>query len=264
LLGQTITRVLRGSGRLRQSVAESSFDAWTKFYKQDANASNAIVSYYAKGSLIALCLDLKLRAETDGRACLDDVMKECWRRWGQSGQGMPEDGFEVVCTEVAGADLSDFFDAAVRGTGELPLQTLLRSHGIAYQLRQSNGSTDKGGKPADSSVKQALWLGAILKQENDTVVFSVIMNGGPAERAGIASGDVAVALDGIALTTSNWVRRLGTYHDGDTLDLVVFRDDELITTDIRLVEAPVDTCYLEMIENADSTALSRRAAWLQT
>ena len=65
LLGQTITRVIRGQGRRRQSVAESSFDAWTKFYKQDANAGNAIVSYYAKGALIALALDLKLRAETD-------------------------------------------------------------------------------------------------------------------------------------------------------------------------------------------------------
>ena len=85
LLGRTITRVLRGAGRLRQSVAESSFDAWTKFYKQDANAANAIVSYYAKGSLIALALDLKLRSETGGKISLDDVMKECWARWGESG-----------------------------------------------------------------------------------------------------------------------------------------------------------------------------------
>ena len=252
LLGRTATRVLRSSGRLRQSVAESSFDAWIKFYKQDANANNAIVSYYTKGSLIALCLDLKIRAETEGRMSLDDVMKECWRRWGQTGQGMPEDGFETVCGTVAGMDLVDFFDAAVRGTGELPLQALLSRHGIAYQLRQSSGNTDKGGKPADKTAKQALWLGATLTRQNDAVVFSEVMNGGPAERAGIAPGDVAVALDGIALTTGNWVRRLGTYHDGDELDLVVFRGDELISTEIRLVAAPMDTCYLEMIEDADS------------
>ena len=99
LLGRTITRVLRSSGRLRQSVAESSFDAWTKFYKQDANAPNAIVSYYAKGSLIALALDLKLRAGTEGQVSLDDVMKACWERWGDGGQGMPEDGFEAMAAE---------------------------------------------------------------------------------------------------------------------------------------------------------------------
>ncbi len=66
LLGKTIANVLRGSGRLKQSVAESSFDAWTKYYRQDENAPNAIVSYYAKGALIALALDLQLRAGTDG------------------------------------------------------------------------------------------------------------------------------------------------------------------------------------------------------
>ena len=68
LFAQTMTRVQRGQGRLRQSAAESSFNTWTKFYKQDENAANAIVSYYAKGCLIAACIDLKLRALTAG-AC---------------------------------------------------------------------------------------------------------------------------------------------------------------------------------------------------
>ena len=125
LLGQMITRVLRGGGRRRQSVAESSFDAWTKFYKQDANAANAIVSYYAKGALIALSLDLKLRLETNGRVTLDDVMQAAWERWGESHEGMPEDGFERLCVEMSGLDIIDFLQAAVHGTGELPLETLL-------------------------------------------------------------------------------------------------------------------------------------------
>jgi predicted metalloprotease with PDZ domain len=64
-------------------VAESSFDAWTKYYRQDENAPNAIVSYYAKGALIALALDLQLRAGTDGAASLDDVMRLLWQRHGR-------------------------------------------------------------------------------------------------------------------------------------------------------------------------------------
>lgn len=268
LLGRTITRVLRGCGRLRQSVQESSFDAWTKFYKQDANASNAIVSYYTKGSLIALAIDLKLRTESDGRTSLDDVMRECWRRWGETGHGMPENGFESVCAEVAGLDLSDFFDAAVRGTGDLPLQSLLGRHGIEHQLRQSSGEKDKGGKPAKNTNEKRVWLGATLNQQDHNAVFSVVMNGGPAELAGIAPGDVAVALDGVALdgvalTAANWERRLKTYHAGDTLELVVFRGDELINTEIRLVEAPTDTCYLTLIEDVAADTLSRQSAWLQ-
>ena len=102
LLGRTVTRVLRGSGRLKQSVEESSFDAWTKFYKQDANAPNAIVSYYAKGSLIALALDLKLRSETNGRASLDDVMKACWEHWGDTGQGRVVRSWTTRSSEVSG------------------------------------------------------------------------------------------------------------------------------------------------------------------
>ena len=262
LLGQTITRVLRGPGRLRQSVEESSFDAWTKFYKQDANASNAIVSYYAKGSLIALALDLKMQVETEGRVSLDDVMQACWDRWGQSGEGMPEGGLEQVSAEVSGLELSDFFAAAVRGTGELPLQTLLASFGINYHLRRATNRKDKGGKAADK--QPGPWLGATLAESNGRSIFTAVLNGGPAELAGIAPGDAAVALDGLALTATNCARRLRSCRHGDTLKLVVFRGDELLTTSVQLVDAPESTCYLTIDRDAAAIAIARQAAWLQS
>ena len=263
LLGKTITRVLRGAGRLRQSVEDSSFDAWTKFYKQDANAGNAIVSYYAKGSLIALCLDLKLRLETEGRTTLDDVMQACWERWGQSGEGMPERGLEHVAADLSGLDLADFFDATVRGTGELPLAALLASHGVGYHLRAAIGSKDEGGKPAGQNDEPAAWLGATLATKNGRPVFTAVPNGGPAERAGIAPGDVAVALDGLALTLANYDRRLRSYRVGDALELVVFRGDELITTRVELAASPENTCYLRLDGDAGDAAMQRRDAWLQ-
>jgi len=262
LLGMTITRVIRGGGRLRQSVAASSFDAWTKFYKQDANAANAVVSYYAKGALIALTLDLKLRAETAGRVTLDDVMQACWSRWGSATEGMPEDGFEKTCAEVSDLDLADFFDAAVRGTGELPLRKMLRTHGIDYRLRPASGRRDKGGKPAREKEPLPLWLGANLSDQGDKLVFSAVLNGGPAEAAGIAPGDVAVALDGVAFRPANCDARLSSYHAGDRLELVVFRGDELITTRIALRKPPDDTCYLQVLEDAGADADLARANWL--
>jgi predicted metalloprotease with PDZ domain len=262
LLGQTITRVLRGPGRHRQSVEESSFDAWTKFYKRDANAGNSIVSYYAKGSLIALALDLKIRLETQGRVSLDDVMQECWSRWGQSGEGMPEGGLEDVSAEVSGLELADFLDAAVRGTGELPLQTLLSSFGVDYRLRRASNRKDKGGKPTDK--QPGPWLGATLSEQAGKSVFTAVVNGGPAERAGIAPGDAAVALDGLALTAADCDRRLRTYRDGDTLELIVFRGDELITTSVQLTDSPENTCYLTIDHDADAMAIARQAAWLQS
>jgi len=262
LLGQTITSVLRSVGRLRQSVADSSFDAWTKLYKRDANASNAIISYYTKGSLIALTLDLKLRSDSDGRISLDDVMKECWSRWGQSGDGMPEDGFESVCSEVSGLDLADFFDATVRGTGELPMQSILASFGIDFHLRATTSRTDEGGKPAEDNEPPSPWLGASLADTSGKPTFAAVYNGGPAEAAGVAPGDVAVALDGFALTLSNCDLRLKTYQEGDNLELVIFRGDELITTTVQLAPRPENTCYLQVSTDCDAATETRRNDWL--
>ena len=252
--------MLRGSGRTKQSLEDSSFDAWTKFYKQDANASNAIVSYYAKGALVALALDLKIRAASD--YSLDDVMRECWKRFGQTGEGMPERGLEAVCAEVTGLDLNDFFDASIRGTGELPLPRLLAKFGVEHHLRPAGDSKDKGGKPSDKDTGP--WLGATLSDNAGKSVFTVVANGGPAERAGIAPGDVAVALDGVALTAANYDRRLRTYRHGDRLELVVFRGDELLTTKVRLERAPETTCFLQLDKEAEADALARQAAWLET
>ena len=262
LLGQTITRVIRGQGRRLQSVAESSFDAWTKFYKQDANAGNAIVSYYAKGSLIALALDLKLRSETDGRVTLDDVMRACWEKWGETGDGMPERGLEEVSAEVSGLDLGDFFDAAVRGTGELALEQLLREHGVDYCLRKSKGRKDKGGDKVAIEKLPNVWLGSNLATRSGKPVFASLSNGGPAECAGVSPGDELVALDGVRASVSGSDTRIRRYRPGDKSELTVFRGDELLTLKLVWAEAPDDTCYLEEEAGAEEVTAKRREDWL--
>jgi len=263
LLGQTVTRVIRGQGRRRQSVADSSFDAWTKFYKQDANAGNAIVSYYTKGSLIALALDLKLRSETDGRVSLDDVMRVCWEKWGETGEGMPEHGLEEVSSKVSGLDLGDFFDAAVRGTGELALEQLLHDHGVDYCLRIAKGRKDKGGDKVDADKLPAVWLGANLAVRGGKPVFASLSNGGPAECAGVSPGDEIIALDGIRANVSGSDTRIRRYRPGDKSELTVFRGDELLTLKLKWAAAPADTCYLQEDGDAGTTAAERRNNWLK-
>ncbi len=264
LLGQTMTRVMRGAGRKRQSIAESSFDAWTKFYKQDANAGNSIVSYYAKGSLIALALDLKIRKETEGRVSLDDVMRVCWAKWGETGEGMTERGFEEVACDVSGLDLGDFFDASVRGTGELPLEPLLHEHAVEFNLRRAKNRSDKGGRSVDENKLPAVWLGANLSVRSGKAVFASINNDGPAERAGISPGDEWLALDGVRVSVSGSDSRIRRYRPGDTSEVTVFRGDELLTTKLKWQEAPANTCYLQDLDDADDDASARRGAWLTT
>lgn len=264
LLGRTITRVQRSSGRTKQSIADSSFDAWTKFYKQDANATNAIVSYYAKGSLVALALDLKIRSETDSDKSLDDVMHACWAKWGASAEGMPEDGFETMAHEVTGLDLADFFAASVRGTGELPLRKLFRKFGIELVHRPSLGAKDKGGLEKKNGTPPAVWFGGSIVNRNGKPVFTSIANGSPAELAGVAPGDEVVALDGLALRASNIDRHLKGRRDKDVCSLHVFRGDELLELKIKFQAAPADTAYLVLDEDVDIHVETRRAAWLAT
>jgi predicted metalloprotease with PDZ domain len=261
-LARTITRVIRTRGRFRQSVEEASFDAWTKFYKQDENSSNATVSYYTKGSLIALALDLTLRFDTNGKCSLDVVMRECWKRFGDTNAGMPERGLESVASDLSGLDLSEFFDRYVRGTHDLPLERLLGKFGVKLRLRPAEGRGDAGGKPANPDRKPHPWLGATLVERNGRATFTVVHSGGPAEQAGVAAADEVVAIDGLKMTASNVDSRLRGYHAGDKVQLSVFRDDELHRFSVRLADPPSDTCYLEVVAEADEKTGNRRSAWL--
>ena len=167
LLANSITRVWQTPGRLRQTLAESSFDAWTKFYKQDENSPNTIVSYYVKGALAALALDLTIRRETAGKQSLDDVMGVVWERFGKTGVGMPEDGFEALVHEVTGLELKGFFDAAIRGVEDIPLQELLQDVGVDFTLRPAENALDQGGHGARTATPVSrVSLGMKTRDEN--------------------------------------------------------------------------------------------------
>jgi predicted metalloprotease with PDZ domain len=261
LLGQTITRVLRGTGRERQTVSDSSFDAWTKFYKADENAPNAIVSYYAKGALVALGLDLLIRRDTGGGRSLDDVMRLLWTRYGKTDTGVPEDAIEAVAAEVAGHPLDDFFDMALRSTRDLPLAELLATAGVEMALRPSNGQNDKGGKPADGDVPKS-WLGVRYSAEGQGVRLDAVLEGSPAQAAGLAPGDVIIALDGLRVAAGDLDQRIASYPAGSRIEIHAFRRDELVPLVVETRTPPADTCVLALAEDVDAQTGSRREAWL--
>ena len=258
LLGRNVTAVLRTPGRTRQSVAESSFDAWIKYYRQDENSPNSLVSYYVKGALVGLALDLTLRRDT--RITLDDVMRELWRRHGAPGVGVPEGGLEAIASELSGRNLATFFERYVYGTAELPLDELLDVVGVKLNLRRATSERDKGGS-AEKDTPPEVWLGARLAP-GTSVRVTHILSGGPAERAGLAAGDMLVAVDGVRATgeTIEWM--LHTRHFGEVIAVHAFRRDELMRFQIELAAAPIDTCWLSAGDNVAASALAQRAAWL--
>ena len=169
LLAKATNQVLQTPGRSVQTVAQASFDAWVKYYRQDENTPNATVSYYTKGSLVALCLDLTLRRE--GKTTLDDVMRALWKRC--AGGPMTEADLRTELAVQAGRSFDNELDQWVHSTAELPLAELLAAHGVAL-------------KPEPPQLAQRLGLRVT---ENHSVQLKTVLRGGPAEKAGMAAGD---------------------------------------------------------------------------
>jgi predicted metalloprotease with PDZ domain len=264
LLAQTVTRVWRAGGRHRQTLAESSFDAWTKFYRQDENGPNAIVSYYTKGALAALALDLTIRLDTGGAKSLDDVMHALWHCYGRTGKGVPEDGIERLAKEVTGLDLDNFFDRTIRGTRDFPLADLLEQFGIEFTLRAAESAADKGGKAVsgDAASHERAVLGATLASGGECRLAYVFDNGA-AQMAGLAPGDVIVAVDGIRATVANLDKLISAHGVGTPLVVHAFRRDELMVFDVVPKAAPFDTCVLAERKDAELPAATLGKAWLR-
>ncbi len=223
LLTKTINQVQQTPGRLVQTVAQASFDAWIKYYRQDENTANATVSYYTKGSLVALCLDLTLRAE--GKTTLDAVMRALWNRC--AGGLMTEQDLTTVLEDLGGRSYAKEIARWVHSTAELPWAELLEAHGIQVH------------REPDQIAQQ---LGLRVK-ENKGLYIHQVLRGGAAEKAGFASGDEWIA---IAPSTGNargpW--RMQTLDDltlyggkAKKLQALVARDQRLLTLSLTLPPA---------------------------
>jgi len=259
LLGRSISALQRNPGAAVQSIAESSFDAWIKYYRQDENAPNAIVSYYLKGSLVALMLDLKLRSEST--ATLDDIMRALWERYGKTGVGVPEDGVQAIAEELSQLPLDDFFQRYVHGTDPLPLEAMLARIGLRLRYRQAQTDNDKGGSAGKTSSPERCWFGVTTTEGSDLKVRHVYA-GGPAMKAGLASGDSVIAIDGLRATSALLQSVLQKRKPREAVRLHVFRRDELHVFDVPLESAPLDRCWLEIDEDAAAEARVRRDAWV--
>jgi len=256
LLAETATRLQRTPGRRLHTLADASFEAWLKYYQPDENSSNATISYYIKGALAALCLDLHLRLHST--TTLDGVMRELWRRYGNAGQPVPERGLEQVAAELSGLSLAREFDSWLRSTDELPLVRLLSEFAVDAELRPAIGDADNGGrvsaKPGGAS------LGLKLRPGEMTVAH--VAADGPAQRAGISGGDTLVALDGLRLSPGLWPHKLAALTAGRTCTLQYFRGDELLSAELTADALPLDTWTLTLSANAPADRLTRRKSWL--
>jgi predicted metalloprotease with PDZ domain len=263
LLGRTLTAVYRSPGRRRQTLEEASFDAWIKFYRPDENSPNATVSYYAKGAMVALALDLEIRLRTGGRVSLDDVMRVAWAHYGREGRGLPEGAFEELAMEVSGCDLGEFFAGALRGTVDPPVGILLAQFGVRLEMRAAEGAADAGGTPGARAARPRPWLGVRTRAANGRVRITHVIDGSPAQRAGVCAEDEIVAVGGLRAEGDGLDALLERLPAGAPVDLVLFRRDELQSLAVTPAEPPRDTCFLVPDTAATPAAVARRRQWLE-
>ena len=254
LLSKTINSVLRGSGRNKQSVAASSFDAWIKYYRQDENAPNAIVSYYTKGSLVALALDLSIRHGTAGKKSLDDVMRALWVRYGRDfyaseggGRGVTESEVEALFDEISGLKMKKLLERWVHGTADLPLAKLLEPFGVVL---------------TDDRKDVRASLGVRGVKEGIDCRLANVYEGGAAHLAGVSANDVLIAIDGLRVSANNLESLMARYGVGDQVELHVFRRDELMRFSARLTPDAAAKTLMTTVTRPTS-AVKLRQSWLR-
>jgi predicted metalloprotease with PDZ domain len=256
---ENIGKVMAQSGRLKQSVADASFDAWIKYYRQDENAPNAIVSYYQKGAMIALALDLTIRKKTNGTKSLDDVMRALWNEFGVTRIGVPEAAIEQIASRVTGVDLHEFFTHAVYSTDDPDLTPLFLHVGVAMTF-QAPGSA-AGSKSNDSTTPT---LGAKIGSEvNGDARLVQVFDGGAAQLAGLSAGDSIIAIEGLRVTAMSLERRIKRYTVGSNIEVLACRRDEIKRFSLTLLAQPATTCSL-ITHDTPVEAKTRRSAWLQS
>ena len=242
LLNKTVNQVLQTPGRDVHSVAQSSFEAWTKYYRQDANSPNLTVSYYTKGALVALCLDLSLRQHgvKNHSVSLDDVMRALWARCcankGTQGAGkhngpMTEADVLAVLKELTGRSWATEFKAWVHGTRDLPLEKLLAAHGVQVTH-----------EPAQLAQRLGLRVA-----EDHSVQIKTVLNGSAAHKAGFAPGDEWLGVDGWRMKKlDDLLLYAGT---AKKITALVSRDRQLLRLPLTVPDAKTNSTWRLMQDN---------------
>ena len=246
-LSKDINKYLNTIGRKVQPLGESSYDAWIKLYRRNAYSDNNQISYYLKGQLVSLLLDLLIRAKHNNKRSLDDVMLLMWERFGKDEKGFSETQLREIIAEVAGESLDDFFKDYIETTKELPLDDYLDTFGLYLK------TVEESDLP---------YMGIRVQSENNRELIQYVAAESPAAVAGIDAMDELLAIDGIKVTAASLNDRLKDYKDGDTIQVTVFHQDELKTLPVILATAQPSSYEIAIKEDLSETQQQNLTGWL--
>ncbi|MCI4324150.1 MAG: PDZ domain-containing protein [Thermoplasmata archaeon] len=244
-------------GRHVRSLEEASFAVWIDLAQPYEESRNQSVSYYLKGLVVSWCLDLEIRHRTANRLSLDDVFRHLWTAYGQPERGIEEDELQGILETFTGLDLKSFFDRYVRGTQEVDPNEFAGFAGL--RIAPAPLEPTPSGAPDDEKG----YLGMDLTPKEGGLRVNIVLDGGPARRAGISPGDEIVAFGKIRVTAENFEAALKCYPPGSAVEVTLIRRGLLTTATVTMTRSPPARYCFQPLE---TTTLLQRAiyeSWLE-
>lgn len=287
-LADSIQFIRTRPGAKVQSLAESSFDAWIKFNRSSPDDVNSEVSFYGKGLLASLLLDLEIRKQTDNRSSLDDVFHDLYQEFRWPGPGYTQDDLKRIIEERTHGDFAEFFARFIEGTDELPFEEALKVAGLELYFQpdkklnaesddDENGNVNNANKIDENDDEQVKeedantesvpsmkpYLGVDLSSSGNFAKVQAVRSDGPAYEAGLIAGDEIIAMNHRRLASSSDLdNRLKHLHIGDTVEFTIMRRDELRAVHVALIGRPAGTWAIRKLDNPTAEQKAAYQSWL--
>ena len=241
-------------GRNRISLEESSLIAWVDYYLPYEETPNQSVSYYLKGDLVSMCLDLEIRHRSDARASLEDVLRLLWKEHGRTGVGVEEEGILPAANRATGLDLTSFFDRFIRGTDDVDLSAFARYAGLALAPKRKTPDERERSEPGD--------LGVMVEDQGGLARVRHAFAGRPGYAAGLTPGDEIVAINGVKVTFEGLEKALEQYPAGTPADLTIFRRGYLHRVALTTGARPPSAYEFTPMDSAPEPARKVYESWI--
>lgn len=247
-----IALYLQSPGRRWQSLEESSFASWVDYYRPFEESLNQSVSYYVKGALVSLCLDLEIRHRTENRASLESAFRRIWAEHGTPERGIGEEELQPILERATGLELGPFFDRYVRGVEEVPFAEYARYAGLSLAAAP---------RPPDEE-EESGYLGIQTVDSGGLVKIRTVLAEGPARRAGLNPGDEIVAIDGAKVVFDGFDKVLKRYPPGSKIELAVFQRGLLASRTVETGRAPPEKYKFSPVEHPTDLERAVYRAWV--
>ena len=248
LVSSTINTIENAAGNKVQSASESSFDAWIKYYKRNENSTNSTVSYYDKGALIALVIDMEIMNQSKGSKNLDDLMKYMYDEYyTKLNRGFTDEEFQKGVEKLTGKSMDLFFRNQIYGTQAFDYNTIFTSAGLKLVNTNAN--------------KNEPFLGILNTQVGGKIMITSVFRNGSAQLAGISPNDEIIASDNYRV--DDIAKIVVGKKVGDVCKLIINRDGKILTIDVPLLKSTIVKYTLEQMDKPTELQTKVYKKWLK-